>query len=107
MKIKEEDTTSLVYTGVSKGNSKVTKVNQRSTGKTVLTDLAFKVEAAPVVVESSSPRPDRNYTPRGGRGSGSGSPRTAGGRGSPSSKSVGSKKSAGIDISDTNLFPSL
>eukprot|EP00595_Chromulina_sp_UTEXLB2642_P001128 CAMPEP_0196762034 /NCGR_PEP_ID=MMETSP1095-20130614/1376_1 /TAXON_ID=96789 ORGANISM="Chromulina nebulosa, Strain UTEXLB2642" /NCGR_SAMPLE_ID=MMETSP1095 /ASSEMBLY_ACC=CAM_ASM_000446 /LENGTH=339 /DNA_ID=CAMNT_0042112279 /DNA_START=147 /DNA_END=1166 /DNA_ORIENTATION=- len=98
--VKEED---AVYVGVTK-TSKVTKAAQRSTGKTVFTDLAFKVDSP---VETDRPRREfreKVDSPSGGRG-GRG---RGGGRGSGDRfKDTRSFKGPKIDIADTNAFPSL
>lgn len=86
MKVKENNDGPDVYTGVAKA-SKAAKTNQRSTVKTVITDLGFKVESEDAYV----PREDRR-TPN-GRNSG----RTGGYR----------PKGPRVDISDVNAFPSL
>jgi plasminogen activator inhibitor 1 RNA-binding protein len=95
LKIKEGDgLENGVYTGSAKA-SKGSKSSQRSTGKTLLTDLGFKLE-------SDEPRNREERRPPsggkpGGRGSGG---RSGGGRGY-------APRGPRVDLADASAFPSL
>lgn len=86
MKVKEDNEGPDVYTGTAK-SSKAAKSSQRSTAKTVITDLGFKVES------------DDGYVPREDR-------RTPNGRNPGRGYSKG-PRGPRVDISDVNAFPAL
>lgn len=101
LKIKGDEEEDVgVFTGVANKAKKEKASSQRSTAKTVLTDLSFKGEEAAV----EEPRGDRGGDRRSGRGGGRGergSPRSGGG--TPRTP----RGAAKIDIADSNAFPKL